>query len=103
MPPKPGNVFAQPTEVQRQRDLETPNSNGDTPDSPVTTMSMFIGPDFPQGEPEGPAELNTPTNIDRSPKISTARGNMGRRSFTDPTSVSNTYSAITAELSSLGK
>jgi hypothetical protein len=100
MPPKPGNAFAQQKEFQRQREQK---GDGDTPGSPMTTMSMFIGPDFPQGRLEEPAELQTPTNIDRSPKISTARGNMGRRSFTGPISVSATHSTITTEPSSLGK
>lgn len=103
MPPKPGNAFAQQKEFQRQRELETQNSDGDTPGSPMTTMSMFIGPDFPPGEPEGPADLKMPTNTDRSQRISTSRGKMGKRSFTDPTSASTAHSTITTEPSSLGK
>lgn len=103
MPPKPGNAFAQQKEFQRQRELETRNGDGNTPGSPMTTMSMFIDPDFTQSRPEEPVETKTPTNIDRSQKISTARGNMGRRSLTDPISASTAHSTITTEPSSLGK
>jgi len=103
MPPKPGNAFAQQKEFQRQRELEAQNSDGETPDSPMTTMTMFIGPDLPPGEPEGPAEVKTPTNTGRSRRISTSRSKMGKRSFTDPTSASTAHSAITTEPSSLGK
>jgi hypothetical protein len=86
-----------------KRELETQDSDGDTPSSPMTTMSMFIGPDFPPGEREGPAEIKTPTNTDRSQRISTARGKMGKRSFTDPISASTAHPTITTEPSSLGK
>jgi hypothetical protein len=103
MPLKPGNAFTQRKEFQQQRELETQNSDEDTPGSPMTTMSIFIGPDFPPGEPEGPAEVKTPANTDRSQRISTARGKMGKRSFTDPISASTAHPTITTESSSLGK
>ena len=101
--PKARQCLCPAKEFQRQRELETRNGDGNTPGSPMTTMSMFIDPDFTQSRPEEPVETKTPTNIDRSQKISTARGNMGRRSLTDPISASTADSTITTEPSSFGK
>jgi hypothetical protein len=84
MAPKPGNAFAQQKELLRQKDLEIQPREEDSPSTPMTTMSMFIGPDLPQVEHEEPAELKTPTNFDPLHKPITGRGILGKRSFTDP-------------------
>ena len=103
MAPKPGNAFAQQKELQQQEKLDNKPREADMPDTPMTTMSMFIGPDLPSVDSEGPAELKTPTNVDPSNKGTTGRRKQGQRAFTDPAAVANSQSAGPPDISFTGK
>ena len=103
MAPKPGNAFAQQKELQQHKELDNKPREADMPDTPMTTMSMFIGSDLPQVNSERPAELKTPTNVDPSNKSATGRRKQGQRAITDPTAAAYSQSAGPPEILSSGK
>ena len=105
MAPKSGNAFAQQKELQRQNQLETKPREGDAPGTPMTTMSMFIGPDVARVDNEGPIELKNHPNVDPLQKPATGRRKLGQRAFTDPLDLgaTTTHLAGATEPSSFGK
>ncbi len=98
MPPKPGNAFAQQKELQRrQQQIE------DLPETPMTTMSLFLDPIPSDSEEDELAQLKTLT-----PGLTTNRSDIhkiraGKRSFTDPGASPALLASFTSDTPSTGK
>src|SRR5436305_5263679 len=98
MAPKPGNAFAQHN-LQRQKVLDIQAPEADLPSTPMTTMSMFIGPESPRIETKKPSELKISSNTDAPRNTTTARYRFGKQVSTESPGAATAAAAYSAGIS----